>query len=245
MLEKILLYLIKFLNKLFDYSLSCLMILCLLYGLYGFHDTYTLYNHYNDETVTYKPESNNDTSFNTLRNQYSDICAWITIDNTNIDYPILQGQDNSTYLNKDYKKDYALIGSVFLDYRNHKDFSDFYNLLYAHSMNGNCMFGMIPQYLKEDFFHAHKTGSIYIDNQSYQLNIFASMSTDAYDTHIYYPHKIETLQTKEQFLNYIKNNATFYSPISLSTNDHIVAMSTCSYDTTNGRIVVFAKIEKT
>lgn len=244
MIYKIILYCIKILDHVFDYIVYCIMLLCLLYGIYGLSDTYTIYNPNNSELLEYKPLLKDDnSSFNNIQNEYNDICSWLYIDNTNIDYPVLQYSDNSYYLNRDYKGDYALIGSVFLDYRNHKDFSDFYNLLYAHSMKGDCMFGMLPSYLKEDFFYSHTNGTIFINNTMHKLTLLASLYSDAYDTNIYYPDKVTSDIQKLTLLNYIKDNAKYYNPIDLSIEDNIIALSTCSYDSTNGRIIVFFKIE--
>ena len=81
--------------------------------------------------------------------------AWITIDNTHIDYPVLQGKDDMEYVNKDPFGEFALSGSIFLSTKNASDFSDVYNMTYGHHMENGAMFGDLTKmldlkYLKDD-----------------------------------------------------------------------------------------------
>lgn len=78
----------------------------------------------------------------------------MTIDDTNIDYPVMQGEDNNEYLNKDPFGNYALSGSIFLDRRNNPEFKDYYSLIYGHHMEHGMMFGAIDEYLNEDYFNS-------------------------------------------------------------------------------------------
>jgi sortase B len=68
-----------------------------------------------------------------LRELNSDIVGWIRIPDTDIDYPILQGSDNDYYLSRNYLGEFAVAGSIFLDYRN--DFGDDFLIIYGHSMS--------------------------------------------------------------------------------------------------------------
>ena len=82
-----------------------------------------------------------------------DTRGWIYIHNTNVNYPFVQSQDNSYYLNHSFDKSYNNAGWVFLDYRN--DLSDFNNkntILYAHNMNNKTMFGTLINILSNDFY---------------------------------------------------------------------------------------------
>ena len=129
----------------------------MLIGLYFIYDTvYVFYN-----------ASNGRQLFGFLRqvNQQNkeytkDYIAWLTVDDTPIDYPIMQGITNTTYLNRDPYGDYSLSGSIFLDTRNNKDFSDSYNLLYGHHMANDFMFGALDAFEDEKYYQEHQTGSI-------------------------------------------------------------------------------------
>lgn len=91
-------------------------------------------------------------SFDELRKLNPDVKAWITLDNTKIDYPVLQGDINLKYLNRDFFGDTSLSGNIFLDKRNSPDFKDEYSLVHGHHMEKRKMFGDLDLYRKKDFF---------------------------------------------------------------------------------------------
>lgn len=241
---------IKFIDRIIDYIVMVIFIAVLSYGLYGLYDTYNIYNDSNvNDIIKYKPISEkvdeNTNQFEDLINMNKDICGWITIEDTNIDYPLLQGKDNSIYLNKDYKGEYSLLGSIFVDSRNNKNLTDNYSLIYGHSMDGNKMFGKLSSYLKKDYFNNHLTGTVYADNELYDVKIFASVYTNSFNEIFYNPQNVDSVQNKLNLISYIKTNARqFDNSISFKESDRIIGMSTCSSETTNGRVIVFAKIEK-
>ena len=70
----------------------------------------------------------NPASFEELLGINPDVCAWVTLDNTAIDYPVVQGEDNFTYVNTDVYGDFSLAGSIFLDVNCDKNFTDPYSL---------------------------------------------------------------------------------------------------------------------
>ena len=76
----------------------------------------------------YKRQDQDKASFEELLAINPDVCAWVSLDNTKVDYPVLQGANNMIYLNQDVYGDFALAGSIFLDSRNDRTFSDRYSL---------------------------------------------------------------------------------------------------------------------
>ena len=84
-----------------------------------------------------------------------DYIGWIEIPNTNINYPVLQSEDNNYYLKRDIYKNYLASGSIFLDYRNN-DFSDENTVIYGHYMRNNTMFGQLKKFKEEKFFNKNK-----------------------------------------------------------------------------------------
>ena len=95
----------------------------------------------------------------------------MTLDNTNIDHPVVQGQDNLTYVNRDVYGNFALAGSIFLDSRNDSSFSDPYSLLYGHHMENSGMFGDLALYKEEAFFQENSTGYLITPEGVYDLEI--------------------------------------------------------------------------
>lgn len=125
-------------------------------------DAYMVYTGANDSSILkFKPAAGNTEA---LRELSDDAVAWLTVDNTRIDYPVMQGKTNEEYLNKDPYGEFSLSGSIFLDSRNDKSFGDEYSLIYGHHMEYEAMFGALDGYAGKAFFDAHKTGTLTVEN---------------------------------------------------------------------------------
>lgn len=107
--------------------------------------------------------------------------AWLSIDGTNINYPVMQGTNNEWYLTHDYSGQNALAGSIFLDYRNGADFSDAVSVIYGHRMSGNLMFSDVAKFADEHFFSSHRRGNLKTRDGEYELEVFEYLvlSSDA------------------------------------------------------------------
>ena len=114
-----------------------------------------------------------------------DTTGWITIYNTNIDYPIMQGKDDLEYLNKDVYGKFSISGSIFMAYQNAKDFSDPYILLYGHHMENGSMFGDVLKFKNKEFFDKNTKGVLILPEKVYDLKVMAVLETNAYDHNIY------------------------------------------------------------
>ena len=101
------------------------------YALWDNNQVYAAAENVQDSMIKLKPVITEEAgaSFEELLAVNPDVCAWVTLDNTNIDFPILQGETNLTYINKDVYGNFALAGSIFLDSRNDHDFHDLVSLL--------------------------------------------------------------------------------------------------------------------
>lgn len=227
-------------NKFLNLFLSVLIILALLYGGFSLWDTYRIYADagIDSELLQYKPTGEaSDPSLSELIALNGDVRGWIVVDDTGIDYPLVQGATNLEYLNADVYGEYSLSGSIFLDCRNAADFSDFYTLLYGHHMEKGAMFGDLGNFHKTDYFETHTTGTLYAPNKTYHLELYACLAVDAYDARVFDP----TAQDAD-FLKYIRENAAQYREINVSAEDRIIGLSTCADATTNGRTVVYARM---
>ncbi len=105
-------------------------------------------------------------------------------------------------------------------------------------MDNGAMFGDVTKFTQKKYFKEHKTGTLYLSDKSYTIEIFAVMKTDAANANIY---SIDTIEN-EQLLTYLEENANRYRDIGQSGDDTIVALSTCSESVTNGRVVVFGRL---
>lgn len=189
-----------------------------------------------NEYEQYKPTDR--LSFKELQKINPDVFGWITINGTHIDYPLVQGQDNSKYINTDVLGKFSLAGSIFMDYRNHKDFSDPVSILYGHNIEDHKMFGELSLYKNKSYFDHHLKGKLYYKGKWHKLQIFAYVHTDAYKQGYYNPHI-----DRSSYLHQVKRDASHYKSVPLSSGDHYVTCSTCTNADTNGRYLLIGKIE--
>lgn len=235
---------VKIANKFLNVVIALVIFIVLTYSLLGLWDIYMIYKGANnsDLIATYKPTGKDDElSFAELQKINSDVCGWLSIDDTKIDYPIVQGKTNMEYINKAVDGSFSLSGSIFLDYRNKRDFNDDYCLVYGHHMEGEMMFGSLVSFLKPDFFNNHLKGTLYQSDGTKTIEIFACVESDAYDTVLFQPIGSD-MTSKQSLLKRIREKAVQYRDISLNENDHIIGLSTCYNTKTNGRILVFGKL---
>ena len=170
----------------------------------------------------------------------SDYKCWINIENTNIDYPVVQSEDNDYYLKRNFfnKKNYS--GSVFFDFRVDKNSRN--AILYAHNMKDGTMFANIEKFKNKDFFDENNKIIIEKDGVKYEYEVFS----------VYYLSGKENAHLKthfgpnEEFRAYLdtaKARSLFESKRELNNNE-ILTISTCSYEFKDCRTVVHAQLDK-
>ncbi len=183
--------------------------------------------------LRYKP-SNTTAAVQGDKTISDEMVAWLTIDDTDIDYPVMQAADNVKYLNTDPFGDYSLAGSIYLDSRNHPDFSDSYSLVYGHHMEYGRMFGTLDSFLDEQYLSRHRKGTLLIGKnaeKSYSLQIFAACRANAKDKAVFDPGQGNIRQ-------FIIQNAN----IRVNDKYRLLALSTCAEGDTGSRIIVFCYI---
>ena len=243
---------LKAVNSLVSTVIVVILLLVGLYAGYSLWDNYRVYNKADNvqaDLLQFKPNVNSDKknlklSFEELRGINKDVCAWLTVDNTNIDYPVLQGEDNMTYINTDVYGDFSLAGSVFLDYRCAKDFSDSYSIVYGHHMSSSKMFGDIDKFKKKEFFTENKTGVLITPEKKFKLKIFAVLVVPDGNEIIFNPDNGKYVDNIVQSIN---EWSLFYDKavvdqIISEPSSQIVALSTCSTEFTNARTVLLAQM---
>lgn len=234
-------------NRVLEILAALLILAMLLYGGYSLWDTYQIYhNAFSDqELMEYKPagREENSPTLQELQKINPDVCAWLTVDDTNIDYPVVQGETDMEYINKDVYGNFAYSGAIFLDSQNHPDFSDSYNLIYGHHMSNGAMFGDVAEFCSKKYFKDHKTGTLYLpDDSDRKITFFACIKASASDSQIYSPYA-QTPETMKIFLKYVKDKAVQYREIEVDEKDQIVGFSTCAEADSNGRILLFGKLD--
>lgn len=233
--------LIKVLDNIIDIGVLSVLLLLLAYGIFVLVDTEDMY-HAADraEYSAYRPTQEDSASFEELRAINPEVFGWLTVYGTNIDYPLVQGEDNDKYIYTDARGNYAASGSIFLDHRNSRDFSDFNSIIYGHHMDKKVMFGEIADFGEESFFDSHRYGTIYCGDRTYGLDFFAFLEVDTSGA-IYKPG-IKDPEKAEEWLDNLMQKALFVRYNDVGFNDRIVLLSTCTSDITNGRHILVGRL---
>ena len=229
-----------------DHAVNLLIVLCflpiLLYGIYAIWDSEHSYQQADVSFYEiYKPTSNDSLSFEELQKINPEVFGWLTVKNTHIDYPLVQASNNLKYVNTDVKGEFSLSGSIFLDCRNEKNFSDMNNVIYGHKMAKKTMFGEIALFDEREYFEIHQYGELYFDVLWHEVEFFAFLYADAYDS-ILYNTELQGEADQQQYLNYIRENARNFKELSFGTEEHFVTLSTCTSTSTNGRQLLVGRI---
>lgn len=230
---------IRMLDGLIDRSLFLLCILVFLMGAYGLYDSCMVYYQAADDSVLklkpgYEAEEDEED-----REIQGFMAAWLSMDGSDIDYPVMQGENNSEYLAKDPFGEYSLAGSIFLDSRNSPDFTDGYSLIYGHHMEHGMMFGALDEWLDEKYCSGHRTGELIAGDEVLKLQVFAVVEAEATREELFAPTETDWDVT----LSFITERARIlYEEDIPRDGERIVALSTCKFPDTAERTVVICKI---
>ncbi|XOK62527.1 class B sortase [Paenibacillus elgii] len=180
--------------------------------------------------------------FRTLLDVNPDVVGWLRIGNTAIDYPVVQGEDNAYYLNRNYKGEEASAGSIFLDFRNDIGKAQLNTVIYGHRMKDGSMFGDLKKFLKEDFFRDTLTFQYDTLYHSYRAEIFSAYPATADLNYIQTGFGSE--QEYATFLQSLHERSLYKTDTVLGVEDRILTLSTCDYtlDPAKGRLVLHAKL---
>ena len=181
----------------------------------------------------------NRTSLEKIRDKNKNIKGWVKVDDTTIDYPVVQGKDNEYYLQKDFNGYYSINGSIFLD--KSVELGKSQNIiLYGHHMDADCMFHGLEKFKLAEFGMSH---DVYFDmgdgyNPAYE--VIAVFTCSSYDTVKYTQPDFDKTSVSD-YINEIKNKRTYDTGKEISEFDQFLTLVTCSYDHQNYRTVVICR----
>ena len=229
-------------NRILSIMAGILILLMLSYGGYSLWDTYKIYaNSFADEELLkFRPtdDGEDNPTLKDLKKLNPDVKAWIQVPKTNIDYPVVQGQDDMEYINKNVYGEFELSGAIFLSCLNKDDFSDSYNLVYGHNMKNGSMFAGLKNYSDQSYAEAHPY--IYVDlaDGSHCYEIFSAHEADATD--ITYTIGYRANDTYASFLDSLKTASLYDTGVEVTKDDSVISLSTCT-KSGEKRFVVHAK----
>lgn len=163
---------------------------------------------------------------------------WLKVDNTNINYPVVQCDNNSFYLNHDFYKQNSGSGAIFMDYRDNQESQN--TILYGHNMRNKTMFNNLLKFKDETFFNQNNKIRVIKDNHEYIYEVFSAYTTEGKDDYL-----ITNFSSEKEYLEYIntiKDKSLFKTNIDISSIDKIITLSTCSYEFDDARTVVHGKL---
>lgn len=173
----------------------------------------------------------------------SDVIAWIRVPGTDIDFPVMYSKDdNRYYLEHNIYGEEIISASIFVEYYNHADFSDFNTVIYGHNMNDGSMFGQLHRYEDRGFFDANRTVYIYLPDKTLTYEIFAARFVS--NDHILSVCKNEDRDSCEAYIDGIYNEKSSDSNvdtgISITADDSIITLATCDRYKRDQRFVIHA-----
>lgn len=181
-----------------------------------------------------------DINFTELSRVNSDVVAWLIVDNTNINYPIVKTSDNDFYLNHNFNKINDSNGWTFMDYRNSGNMDDENTIFYGHNLMNKTSFGSISSIFTDKWFKNSNHSIVVVTaNGRFTYKIFSVYYSDPDSSYLQTNYN-DSKQYLE-FLNMLKSKSKYNFKEELNVNDKIITLSTCT-DDNKGRKVVHAKL---
>ena len=182
-----------------------------------------------------------------LQEENADIVGWLEIEDTSINYPVLQGTDNEYYMTHNYKKQKSKNGSIFLtkDYDWSTPSSNL--LIYGHNMNNGTMFQELLKYEKESFYKQHPVIRFTTENEDAEYEIIAVLKTRVFyksEKNVFRYYYFVNAETEEEYNVFVENakKESLYSiDKTAKFGEQLITLSTCSYHVKDGRFAVIGR----
>lgn len=181
-------------------------------------------------------------NFDELKKKNSDTIAFLKVNGTNINYPVVQTNDNEYYLYHSYDKTENDAGWVFMDYRN--DINDLQDntIIYAHGRYDTTMFGSLKNVFKNNWYENTDNHVVYLstptENTLWQVFSVYSIKTETY----YLTSSFGSETSHQKFIDTMISRSRFDFDAKVSTKDKILTLSTCYNETE--KVVLHAKLIK-
>ena len=203
-----------------------------------------------EETIRYSEEKTIIPEYAELYAQNNDMVGWIKVEDTKINYPVMQSIDNPNfYLKHGFDKEYTNYGCPYIQENCDVQTPSDNLVIYGHNMKNGSMFSHLNKFKDKDFWEKHKTISFdtLTDHNEYEIvAVFKTVVyTDSPECFKYY--QFTDAQTKNEFNSFIekcKELALYDTGVTAEYGDKLITLSTCEYSHTNGRLVVVAKLKK-
>lgn len=178
----------------------------------------------------------NSVSISELKKTNEQVSSWITVDGTNINYPVVHTDNNDYYLNHDINKNVKLSGWIFMDYRNTEDMSDDNTIFYGHNLANKTAFGSLENVYKKDWLDNSNHYIVILND--YGKHVYEVFSIYTIDPEVYYLQTIfDDKDYYYEFLKNIRDRSVYDFNVELKKTDKIITLSTCTSDNKNRNVV--------
>lgn len=181
--------------------------------------------------------------FSTLQEINKDTVGWLTVNNTRIDYPVVQAKDNDYYLRRDYYQNKNRHGWIFMDYRNNPDELNENTIIYGHNLANQTMFGTLRYALNSYWYKksANQIITFNTPNENMKFQIFSIYTIPT--TNDYLDITFPTTDAYQTYIDLVKGRSIYDFNIEVTTDDKILTLSTCA-NGNDKRLVIHAKLIK-
>lgn len=177
--------------------------------------------------------------FEVLWETNEDVVGWIYCEDTPINFPIVQAEDNDYYLRRLIDGTWNSSGTLFADYRNTADFSDSNTIIYGHNMKNKGMFGTLSNYKEQSYYDDHPLMWLLTPDGNYKVELIAGYVTSpTSEIYSFGQTEEEVFALAEQSIE----KSTFTSDFQVLQGDRFVTLSTCSYEYDNARYVLIGRL---
>lgn len=174
--------------------------------------------------------------YNALQKVNEDVIGWISISDTEVDYPVVQAKDNTYYLNHNIEKEYSSRGSIFLDCQNVE--GDSHIVLYGHNMMDGGMFGDMEQYVEEEYYDIHPIIEFDMYGKKMQWEIFSVHFFDSEPQQVKFTDDIEFLK----YVDGMIEKSIYGTEVDVNKDDIVLTISSCASRSSDERFVLHAKL---
>ena len=213
--------------------------------MWEYHVAKSAYTNISEKTAKVDPKQFTGVlDWKALKKVNPDVQGWLYQKGTVINYPVVQGTDNDTYLHTRFDKQWSGGGTLFVDCRMEKDFKGFNSIIYGHHMKDGSMFRSIRGYTKEDgYYDKHKTLELATPHGNYHLVVFSAFITKATDENTYKMTYDEA--EKQAYIDRAWEQSELpitRDSVDVTKDDRLVTLSTCAYDYEEARYIVMCKM---
>lgn len=175
--------------------------------------------------------------FEALAEVNPDVVGWIRIPDTNVDYPIVQTDNNDTYLHTSFEGEESVAGAVYLDFESDSDMMGFNNILYGHNMKNGSMFKDVVNYKDPSYFDEHKYFEIYTPERTIHLKAISCYYAKAEP--IVRKTRFKTRESYEAFIKEMIKPCAWHEMPDFPI-DSLYTLVTCSYEVNDARTILYA-----